>query len=141
MSETRISKIQVRRGNIVDLPLLDAGEFGYALDEQRLFIGNEITEIGIGNGLQKTFALPNLSEYPAGLSAEGYRDPRFYVDGQEISGVEIKGNTAEFAVAPNTGVVVTAKWNSEVEMRHAVVAPGEERLDSLSSQGSKTQGF
>ena len=139
MSETRISKIQVRRGNIVDLPLLDAGEFGYALDEQRLFIGNEITEIGIGNGLQKTFALPNLSEYPAGLSAEGYRDPRFYVDGQEISGVEIKGNTAEFAVAPNTGVVVTAKWNSEVEMRHAVVAPGEERLDSLSSQGSKTE--
>ena len=139
MSETRISKIQVRRGNIVDLPLLDAGEFGYALDEQRLFIGNPLTNIGTGNGSTATFAMPNLSEYPAGLAAEGYRNPTFYIDGQEMSGVEINGATAVFSVAPDAGQRIDAKWNSEVQMRTAEVAPGEERLDRLSTQGTPTE--
>ena len=139
MSETRISKIQVRRGNIVDLPLLDAGEFGYALDEQRLFIGNPLTRIGTGNGSTVTFAMPNLSEHPAGLAAEGYRNPTFYIDGQEMSGVEINGATAVFSVAPDAGQRIDAKWNSEVQMRTAEVAPGEERLDRLSTQGTPTE--
>lgn len=40
MSITQISKIQVRTGNYADLPVLSSGEFGYATDQERLFIGN-----------------------------------------------------------------------------------------------------
>jgi hypothetical protein len=40
MSITQISKIQVRTGNYSDLPVLSSGEFGYATDQERLFIGN-----------------------------------------------------------------------------------------------------
>ena len=39
MAIVQISKIQQRAGNLVDLPQLDNGEFGWATDENRLFIG------------------------------------------------------------------------------------------------------
>lgn len=41
MSITQISKIQIRTGSISDLPELDIGEFGFATDDRRLFIGND----------------------------------------------------------------------------------------------------
>jgi hypothetical protein len=39
MAIVQISKIQQRAGNLIDLPQLDNGEFGWATDENRLFIG------------------------------------------------------------------------------------------------------
>lgn len=49
MSILQISKIQVRSGDLVDLPQLDEAEFGFANDSSRLFIGktspNENVEI------------------------------------------------------------------------------------------------
>ena len=39
MAIVQISKIQQRAGNLVDLPQLDNAEFGWATDENRLFIG------------------------------------------------------------------------------------------------------
>ena len=39
MAIVQISKIQQRSGNLVDLPQLDNGEFGWATDTNRLFIG------------------------------------------------------------------------------------------------------
>ena len=39
MAIVQISKIQSRAGNLVDLPQLDNGEFGWATDTNRLFIG------------------------------------------------------------------------------------------------------
>ena len=39
MAIIQISKIQQRAGNLVDLPQLDNAEFGWAADENRLFIG------------------------------------------------------------------------------------------------------
>ena len=50
MSIIQISKIQQRAGNLVDLPQLDNAEFGWAADENRLFIGrtgNTITSENI----------------------------------------------------------------------------------------------
>lgn len=45
MSVTQISQIQVRRGIFQDLGQLKGGEFGWTIDQQRLFIGNgTITE-------------------------------------------------------------------------------------------------
>lgn len=42
MAVVEIAKIQVRRGQAdqVGMPQLDSGEFGWAIDQQRLFIGN-----------------------------------------------------------------------------------------------------
>ena len=40
MPIVQISRIQHRRGKRTDLPQLAAGEFGWVIDEQRLFIGN-----------------------------------------------------------------------------------------------------
>lgn len=40
MAVTQKSKIQVRRGRRENLPQLSAGEFGWAVDTQQLFIGN-----------------------------------------------------------------------------------------------------
>ena len=40
---TEIKRQRVRQGNFIDLPNLASGEFGYAVDQSRLFIGN--TEI------------------------------------------------------------------------------------------------
>ena len=49
MAIVQISKIQHRSGNLVDLPQLDEAEFGWALDQKRLFIGkttpNENVEV------------------------------------------------------------------------------------------------
>ena len=39
-TDTLISRIQLRRGNFEDLPILKDGELGYATDKKRLFIGN-----------------------------------------------------------------------------------------------------
>lgn len=49
MAIIQISKIQVRSGNLVDLPQLDDAEFGWASDQKKLYIGkttpNENIEI------------------------------------------------------------------------------------------------
>ena len=42
MATTKISRILFRRGDLIDLPLLNEGEPGYATDKQRLFIGNPL---------------------------------------------------------------------------------------------------
>jgi hypothetical protein len=58
MADTRVSKIKVRQGNFADLPMLDAGELGYATDNQRLFVGNPQIAVGTGNGVADTFVVP-----------------------------------------------------------------------------------
>ena len=40
MPIVQISRIQHRRGKATDLPQLAAGELGWAVDDQRLYIGN-----------------------------------------------------------------------------------------------------
>ena len=40
MPIVQISRIQHRRGRATDLPQLAAGELGWVIDEQRLYIGN-----------------------------------------------------------------------------------------------------
>ena len=52
MPITQISRIQHRRGKRTDLPQLAAGELGWVIDEQRLFIGNGTVSDGapaVGN--------------------------------------------------------------------------------------------
>jgi hypothetical protein len=49
MAVTQISKIQVRRGRQENLPQLAAGELGWAIDTQQLYIGNGSFEQGAPN--------------------------------------------------------------------------------------------
>lgn len=48
MAQTQISRIQHRRGPLADLAgiTLNSGEFGWAVDDRRLFIGNRTSEGG-----------------------------------------------------------------------------------------------
>lgn len=70
MSVIEIAKIQVRRGQetVTGIPQLDSGEFGWALDSQRLYIGNGSTGEGapaIGNTeIMTEHTLPNLFALP-----------------------------------------------------------------------------
>jgi hypothetical protein len=45
MAILQISKIQVRSGNVSDLPQLSVGELGFATDTNQLFIGNDTGSI------------------------------------------------------------------------------------------------
>jgi hypothetical protein len=49
MAIIQISKIQVRSGNLVDLPQLDDGELGWATDNRRLFVGRTGSNISTEN--------------------------------------------------------------------------------------------
>jgi len=116
MADTRISKIKVRQGNFADLPLLDSGELGYALDDHRLFIGNSQVTIGTGNGVNDMFIIPTT------ISVNNVRG--VFLDGSQVntSDYSVVGTTLTFSTPPGNGAVITAQFNSEVDMiRHATI--------------------
>lgn len=59
MSIIQISKLQVRSGNLVDLPQLDNAEFGWASDEKKLYIGK--TEPGPNENVEVLTSYSNIS--------------------------------------------------------------------------------
>ena len=61
MAVIQISKIQVRRGLQENLPQLASGEFGWSIDERRLFIGNGT----LAEGAPSTGVTEILTEYTA----------------------------------------------------------------------------
>lgn len=62
MPIVQISKIIHRTGANVDLPQLDTGEFGFAVDERRLYIGNDpILHPASGGGTTQTELLTDSS--------------------------------------------------------------------------------
>jgi len=108
MADTRISKIRVRQGDFTDLPILDAGEYGYAKDERRLFIGNDTVNVGTGNGVLTQFTVPIGLTEPTIL--------RVFVDGAAVNASDytVTGTTLTFSTAP-TGVI-TVGFNSEIHL-------------------------
>jgi hypothetical protein len=108
MADTRISKIKVRQGNFSDLPTLDPGEFGFAKDVRRLFIGNDTISVGTGNGVLTQFTVP------IGLTEPGVL--RVFVNGVAVNASDytLVGTTLTFSSAP-TGAI-TVGFNSEVDL-------------------------
>jgi len=108
MADTRISKIKVRQGNFSDLPTLDPGEFGFAKDVRRLFIGNDTISVGTGNGVLTQFTVP------IGLTEPGVL--RVFVDSVAVNASDytLVGTTLTFSSAP-TGAI-TVGFNSEVDL-------------------------
>ena len=113
MAETIIAKIQVRRGELEDLPALAEGEFGYALDYNRLFIGNTPLEF-VADGSTTRFTLQTKSIVPG--------QTKVLVDNSERTQyVEYNFEDTDivFAEAPTEGSVIKVSFNTELSVVNA----------------------
>ncbi len=139
MADTRISKIQIRRGDIADLPILAPGEFGYATDTQRLFLGNEEYTVGTGNAAQTVFQVPTGVDYP--LTSSNITNPALYLNNTLINAADytVAGTTITFGTPPAAGTI-TMKFNSELATVNDTVRPGNLQLAASASAGTAT-GF
>lgn len=139
MADTRISKIQIRRGDIADLPILAPGEFGYATDTQRLFLGNEEYTVGTGNAVRTVFQLPSGADYP--LTTLNITNPSLYLNSTLINGADytVAGTTITFGSPPAAGTI-TMKFNSEISTINDTVRPGNLPLAASAAAGTAT-GF
>ena len=134
MADTRITKIQVRQGNIAELPMLNTGEFGYATDVNRLFIGNSIYTVGTGNGAQVVFPIPNGNVL----------NPSFYIDDVQANGTTytVAGNLVTFSTPPATGELITMRYNTEVTLSGDNMTPNSAELAASAAAGTTTNfGF
>ena len=117
MADT-IAKIQLRKGVLADLPILDSGEMGYATDAQRLFIGNEtITRTGDGSTTNFDFGVDFDSLVAYAVTEDGTAiNPASITklgDGTEVrispapasaSAVVLSYNTEVYTLSPDSGV-------------------------------------
>lgn len=122
MAETIIAKIQVRRGELDDLPVLDEGEFGYAVDYRRLFIGNTPLEF-ITDGVTRSFTISDKSLIPGQMIVR--------IDGvQEAPGINFNIDDTDIVwnTPPAAGKVVSITYNTEVAVVNNNMNPTMEVL-------------
>jgi hypothetical protein len=114
-TDTLISRIQLRRGNLEDLPILKEGELGYAIDKKRLFIGNPSQTI-IGD---------DSPYYDLGFKIARPNQIVVFVDNsQKTPGVHynVVGTRLTFnAPAPDVGAVIEVGVNNEIVLDKADV--------------------
>ena len=119
-----VAQIKVRQGNIADLPILEPGEFGYALDRQRLYIGNNPTPSQAGDGTTVAFTFPLIdtdsdgtTDNNAVLQFGNRMTYAVYVDDvlqDPASAYTANDSTITFTTAPANGAVILVKYNTEV---------------------------
>lgn len=128
---TQISKIKVRQGVFADLPILDSGEFGYATDVQRLFIGNVEYSVGTGNGAIDTFTVPIAASDPNTIVA-------VLVDGAEVNTADytITGTTLVFSTPPANNAAITVKFNTEVDLNRFATIPQSIQLPAAGNNAA-----
>lgn len=136
MSEL-ISKIQIRRGNFADLPTLDEAELGYAMDVQRLFIGNKRHDVATADGNTTSFQLPSTS---INIDSQTITAPRVFVDGQQanVNDFTLGGTVITFAEAPANGALIQIEFNTELQLRDAAFVPTTLTLSPTSPVGTTT---
>jgi hypothetical protein len=101
--ETIVAKLQVRRGALDDLPILDPGELGYATDFRRLFIGNDpVTFVGNGSIIPSQLSIL-VNGNPAAPGIEDHPG---------------NGTAIVFDTAPKTPDVITIKINNVLYATH-----------------------
>ena len=112
-TDTLISRIQLRRGNFEDLPILKEGELGYAMDRKRLFIGNTAQTITADGG--PYYDLDFKIARPAQI--------KVFVDNtQKTPGVHytVVGTRLTFnAPAPTVGQIIEVGVNNEIVLDKA----------------------
>lgn len=118
-----VAQIKVRQGNLADLPILEPGEFGYALDRQRLYIGNNPTPSQTGDGSERVFSFPLIDTDSDGTTTNNAvlefgnkMTYAVYVDDtlQSPSTYTANDSTITFTPAPAVGAVILVKYNTEV---------------------------
>ena len=129
-TETVIAKIQLRRGDFDDLPVLDEAELGYATDANRLFIGNKKFTFR-GDGVTREFFLRDASIIPSqirvalddeivydtDIMAEGLHASAPGVSPEEINYIQtIEGSRIVFARPPSNESVISVFCNSEIKV-------------------------
>lgn len=110
MADNIIAKIQVRRGELEDLPVLDEGEFGYALDYRRLFIGNT-PMIFTADGVSNRYTIQGKTIVPGQV--------KILLDGNEVEQYVIynfEDSDIVFAEAPTEGTIITVSFNTELSV-------------------------
>ena len=107
MAIVQISKIQVKTGNIADLPQLSPGEFGYATDSKQLFIGNDPNVVG---------AIPDnteiLTDVSGAAAAGATGDIQFNTDNRLDASSNLTWDNANNVLTANgevNGTVVVAE--------------------------------
>ena len=109
-----VAQIKVRQGNLADLPILEPGEFGYALDRQRLYIGNNPTPSQTGDGSERVFSFPLIDTDSDGTTTNNAvlefgnkMTYAVYVDDtlQSPSTYTANDSTITFTPAPAVGAV------------------------------------
>lgn len=126
-TEAKISRIQFRRGDLVDLPILNEGEPGYSMDRKRLFIGNEkqLIESDGSASYELNFKIAKPNQVIV-----------FVDDTQKTSGVHftVQGTTLTFnSPVPTVGAVIEVGYNTEILLDRA-----EQVMDILPLQASVT---
>jgi hypothetical protein len=121
---------QQRGGNLADLPILLAGEFGYALDAKRLFIGNTTASLN-GDGATVAFSFGVDLDHAAGESYKLYVDDALQTESVHYT----KSNLVyTFTTAPASGTGnIELKYNSEVYLFEPDVGLDVPGLVSISS--------
>jgi hypothetical protein len=122
MADTIIAKIQVRRGELDDLPVLDEGEFGYAVDYRRLFIGNTPLEF-VTDGLETRFPISDKSLIPGQMIV--------LLDGQVVSpGAQFNLDRTDIVwqSPPPEGSLVTITYNTELSVINNSINPTMEMV-------------
>lgn len=114
MTNTIVAKQRIRRGNLVDMPILSPGEFGLASDEQRLFLGQDsITGTLYENQSDDTLAVLDFGTKVNGLDAfldlEGINEFVIRINGTtEIASANVSINDTKFTVVHGLGVTPTS---------------------------------
>jgi hypothetical protein len=108
-TETKLQ--QQRKGNLADLPILLAGELGYALDAKRLFIGNTVSAIN-GDGISVDLNFGVDLDTATGSAYKVYVDGVLQIETTDYT----KNNFVfTFTVAPPVGTGnVQLYHNSEI---------------------------
>jgi hypothetical protein len=110
MAEIITAKIQVRRGELLDLPVLDEGEFGYALDHHRLFIGNRPIE-ATADGQTKRFNISDRALIPGQLVVLVNDVEQAFTYNYTIEDTDVV-----FVTAPTTGSLIKISHNTELSI-------------------------
>jgi hypothetical protein len=118
MADTTIAKIQLRRGALDDLPALDEGELGYALDARRLFIGNAVQAFtGDGVTTEYTISDSNIIPTQIGIKIDGvdYSFSSLVTLGSTDLIFGVDETTIVFPIAPVDGAIVEVFLNTELQ--------------------------
>ena len=138
MPIVQISRIQHRRGKRTDLPQLAAGELGWVIDEQRLFIGNDPIEV-TSTGASSYIVATDLSVTPR------YRvttQPSGGAETELSTGFAIGGTTITFSgTAPSVGTTIRIYYNSEIEMHDVTSADVKETVTLTASATNADTGI